>query len=414
MELKEAMEAATEDLDVRPGFVGDVMTGARRRHTRKLVTVTAVVALLVGLVTGVVLTGSGSAPSTDDPRLTAATSGDLAGDAEFLARSLRVWRDAQTEPVLNRKGVTDVSAAPKVFWAANTPGGAAALVAQPVRVRSSEGPRTMVGLVAGGTVVDTEVVSAGNGVESSERGIYQFGPGDSTFVVLSLGRTVHWSVNPTRGPDHRWSRAWQRADTGLTGVAVLTAKPAEKPVFLRTTTAPAADDFSRWADRIFSAKQMGLGEVVRPRPGLGWQDLMWATRRQEPFASGSGEGWSATTDLQKKGYVDYSSGFGLYPDWEVRAWLPDGRFAVVFEDGDELIAALYHPDGRFDRVLLGGPVVRDAVVPVRITLPDGQGVLLAQRGALLGPEERRDAWLAPPGTTEVLLWQAGQTTVVPL
>jgi hypothetical protein len=413
VELKEAMEAATEDLDVRPGFVGDVMTGARRRHTRKLVTVTAVVALLAGLVTGVVLTGSGAAPSTDDPRLTAAASGDLAGDSGFLARSLEAWRDAQTAQSLNRGGVTDVAAAAKVFWAANTPGGPAALVAQPVGVRNSEEPRTMVGLVASGTVVDTEMVF-GTGAESSERGIYQFGPDDSTFVVLDLGRTVYWSVNPTRGPDHRWSRDWQRADTGLTGVAVLTAKPAEKPVFLRTTTAPAADDFSRWTERILSAKEMGADKPIRPRPGLGWKDVMWATRQQEPSTPGSGQDRSVSTDLQKKGYLDYGNGFGTYPEWEVRAWLPDGRFAAVFEAGDELIAALYHPDGRFDRVLPGGPVVRDAVVPVRITLPDGQGVLLAQRGALLGPEERRDAWLAPPGTTEVALWQAGQTTVVPL
>lgn len=48
MELKQAMEAATAELDVRPGFVGDVMAGGRRRHTRRLVAITAAVALLAG------------------------------------------------------------------------------------------------------------------------------------------------------------------------------------------------------------------------------------------------------------------------------------------------------------------------------------------------------------------------------
>ncbi|WP_329789337.1 hypothetical protein V1227_34140 [Lentzea sp. DG1S-22] len=48
MELRSAMEAATADLDVRPGFVGGVMAGGRRRHTRRLVALTAAVALLAG------------------------------------------------------------------------------------------------------------------------------------------------------------------------------------------------------------------------------------------------------------------------------------------------------------------------------------------------------------------------------
>ncbi|ANZ38122.1 hypothetical protein BBK82_20715 [Lentzea guizhouensis] len=412
MELKQAMETATETLDVRPGFVGDVMTGARRRHTRKLLTVTAVVALLAGLVTGVVLTGSNPAPSADDPRLTAATSGDLAADTEFLTRSLDVWRDAQTVSALARNAVTDVSARPKVFWAARTPGGPAALVVQPVEAHNSEDARTMVGLVVGDAVVDSEVVQAGG----QERGIYQFGPDDSTFVVLGLGRSVYWSVNPTRGPDQRWSRSWQRAETGMTGVAVLTAKRTEKPVFLRTTSEPGSKDFfALQQERIVSAKELQLGEVLTQHPGvLGWPDVMWATRLQEPDLPGTGQDRSVVTDLQKRGYLDFGSGSGALTGWEVRAWLPDGRFATVFEASEELVAAIYHADGRFDRLLPGGPVQRDLTVPVRITLPDAQGVILAERGALLGPEERRDAWLAPPGITQVTLWQHGNTTEVPL
>lgn len=405
------MEVATEKLDVRPGFVGDVMAGARRRHTRKLVTVTAVVALLAGLVAGVVLTSSSPEITTDDARLAAAPTGDMVGDTEFVTRSLKVWRDGLTQPVLLREAVTDVSADSKVFWAANTPSGPAALVVQPVRVRNSETTQTVVGLVAGDAVVDIEVVYEGRG---HERGIYQFGADDSTFVVLSLGKKVFWSVNPVRGADHRWSRAWQQADTGTGGVAVVSAKPEEKPVFLRTDTAPAPDDFTRHTERIISAKEMGLNKVVQPRGGLGWRETMWASTRQEPSMPGAGQDRSPTTDLLKQGYLDYGRGNGSYTDWEVRAWLPDGRYAAVFETNGELLGALYHPDGRFDRILLGGPAVKGATVPVRIVLPDGQGTILADRGALLGPEEREDAWLAPPGTTEVSVLRNGETTVVPL
>ena len=69
------MEAATADLDVRPGFVGDVMAGGRRRHTRRLVALTAAVALLAGVTTGVVLTDSSPEPVVAaDARLTATTA----------------------------------------------------------------------------------------------------------------------------------------------------------------------------------------------------------------------------------------------------------------------------------------------------------------------------------------------------
>ncbi|GLZ30204.1 hypothetical protein Lesp02_23940 [Lentzea sp. NBRC 105346] len=50
MQLKDALEAATDNIDVRPGFIGDVMTGARRRRTRNRVRLAAVIAVVTGLV----------------------------------------------------------------------------------------------------------------------------------------------------------------------------------------------------------------------------------------------------------------------------------------------------------------------------------------------------------------------------
>ncbi len=404
MELKEAMEAATENLDVRPGFLGDVMAGARRRHTRKLVGVTAALALIAGVTTGVVLTRSSSEPrTTDDARLTAATSGDLAGDAEFITRSLSVWAEETTLGDL----VTEVSPDAHVFWAGNTPNGPASLVAQSVRVRDSPDPETLVGLVHGAVVVDQEIAGRNN----REQGIYRFGADDSTYVVLGLGRRVFWSANPVRGSDLRYSRTWREAEFH-DGVTVLSAKPAEKAVFVRSETAPGADDFTRFEERITPRQETGQQTAVQPYPGLGWREVMWASSRQEPSRPGSSQDKLVSEDLRKRGYVDYDV---PYLVWEVRAWLPDGRFAVAIESNGELLCALYQSDGTFDRVLSGGPAVKGAVVPVRIALPDGQGTILADRGALLGPEERENAWLAPPGTTEVAVLRAGNTsTMVPL
>ncbi|GGU53302.1 hypothetical protein [Lentzea flava] len=398
MELKEALEAATADLDVRPGFVGDVMAGARRRHTRKLLAITAAVALLAGVTTGVALTRSSPETFTaGDVRLTAATAGDLADRTDVIEQALTAWNGKRPVPV------TEVSSDAHVFWTANTPDGPAALIAQSVRVKASAEPQTLVGLVHGTEVVDQEVVYR----DGREQGIYRIGDGEATYVVLGLGERVFWSVNPVRGPDLRYSRAWQDAEIH-DGVAVVRAKPAESPVFLRTTIAPAADDFSRLGERISPRQEI---EQAPPRTGLGWSSVLWATSRQDPGKPGQSQDKLVSEDLRRRGYMDYGHPLVL---WEVRAWLPDGRYAVVTETNGDLIGALYQADGTFDRVLPGGPAVRGKPVPVRLVLPDGQGTILADRNALLGPEEREGAWLAPPGTTEVTIWRSGDQVVVPL
>lgn len=411
MELKEAMEAATADLDVRPGFVGDVMTGARRRHTRKLLAVTAAVALLAGMTTGVVLTRSSPTPepspgSASDARLTAATGGALAGNAEFIQRSLAVWNGT---PAVEQ--VTEVSPDAHVFWAGNTEDGPVSLIAQSVRVRGMSQPHTLVGLVRDDSVVDQEIVYEG----AREQGIYRLGSDqDATYVVLGLGQKIFWSASPVRGPDLRYSRQWHEASF-YDGVAVVGAKPTDKPVFIRTDNGPPADDVNRVSERIMPRQENEQQSVMQARSGLGWLDVMWASKRQEPSRPGSNADKLVTEDLRRRGYLDYDLEYRL---WEVRAWLPDGRFALVTETNDGLLGALYQADGTFDRVVSGGPVLKDQKVPVRVALPDGQGTILADRGALLGTatgtDEREDAWLAPAGTTEVTVWRNGGSTVVPL
>lgn len=404
MELKEAMEAATAELDVRPGFVGDVMAGARRRHTRKLLAITAAVALIAGVTTGVVLTRSPSPePFTAvDPRLTAATGGDLSGKTDFIAQSLATWN----QKTQIGGGVTEVSTDAHVFWMGNTPSGPAALVAQSVRVVHAKDPQTLVGLVHGNVVVGQEIVSE----DGREEGIYRLGADESTYVVLSLGRNVFWSVNPVRGPDLRYSRVWWQAVLS-DGVAVVSAKPEEKAVFVRAATAPADGDVTRVGERIIPREEPGRQKAMVPHPGLGWTDVMWASARQEPAKPGQSQDKLVSEDLWRRGYVDYGTEWTL---WEVRAWLPDGRFAVVTEANGELVGALYQPDGTFDRALTGSLAAKGTPVPVRLVLPDGQGTLLAERGALLGPEEREDAWLAPAGTTAVTVLRSGDPTTVPL
>lgn len=398
------MEVATENLDVRPGFVGDVMAGARRRHTRKLLTITAAVALLAGVTTGVLLPRSSTSPAqpvSADARLWSATGGDLAGRTDLITQSLAAWKQKTQTVDL----VTDVSSDAHVFWAGGTASGPVALVVQSVRTRTSQDPQTLVGLVHEGVVAGQELVHRG----VREEGIYRIGADKSTYVVLGLGQNVFWSVNPVRGPDLRYSRTWWQAELN-DGVAVLKAAPAERAVFVRADTAPPESGFIGNEYRLVPREEAGSPKPLAPRPGLGWSDVMWASARQEPARPGANQDKLVSEDLLRRGLMDYGATF---VQWEVRAWLPDGRFAVVTETDGELLCGLYRADGTFDRALSGGLLAKGTPVPVRLVLPDGQGTILADRGTLLGPEERADAWLAPPGTTEVAVLR-GDTTVVPL
>ncbi|SFR11900.1 hypothetical protein SAMN04488564_103697 [Lentzea waywayandensis] len=407
MELKQAMEAATSELDVRPGFVGDVMAGGRRRHTRKLVTVTAVVALLAGVTTGVVLTRS--TERSADPRLTAATTGPLAGDSEFIATASHLWSEAQKdEPWKRDEPVTEVSSKPNVFWTGQTPTGPAALVAQEVWVRTSEHPATLVGLVADGKVVNREIVLSE--ARDREAGLYRFGPVGDQYVVLTLGKTVSWSQNPKRGPDNRLTRTWASAPHDEDGVVFTVVPPEERPVFVRGDSVPQSDDFTQ--PTILTGDLQPDRPFV-PHPGLGWEGQFCATAFPEQKNSWPGLKLQAVQhELQKRALLDYIVSWEATTDWSVCAWLPDGRYALMFESLGELYGALYQPDGTFSAPVVGGKAVKGE--PAVLSLPDGQGTIVADANALVGPQEREHAWLAPSGTKEVTVRQKGVPKVIQL
>jgi hypothetical protein len=404
VELKQAMEAATADLDVRPGFVGDVMTGARRRHTRRLVAVTAAVALLAGVTAGVVLTSSSTeSVRAVDARLTAPTSGDLANDTRFVEQARAVWANNENSGWGPDDNVTEFTAQSNVFWAGNTPSGPAALVVQTVKVGHKPDPQVAIGLVAGNAVVERELVS------DVQRGLFQFGADSSTYVALSLGKKLFFSQNPERGQDNRLTRKWLQLGTDASGVAVVRAPPQSRPVFVRSDTHPDSDSFT--AEPVRSKSDLGLGKAFMPYGGLGWTgDQCKKTTPPQGLHSPA----QAQTELQRRGLLDFLVSRESLGSWEVCTWTPDGRYALAFEAFGQLYGVLYTADGLFSTAVIGGPAVKGTVAPVRLVLPDGQGTMVADFGALVGPEQRPDFWLAPAGTKEVTIVRGDSSTVVPL
>ena len=399
MELKQAMEAATADLDVRPGFVGDVLAGGRRRHTRRLVALTAAVALLAGVTAGVVLTRSSSAPGTGDPRLTAATSGDLAGDERFIEGALMTWQNSVVRQPTGQ--VTEVTGQANVFWANTTPSGPAALVVQEVRVRDEPAVQRLVGLVAGRVLVDTEIV------QDRETGVYRFGQDDSTYVALGLRQKIFWSTTPARGPDNRLRREWRQAESGPGDVAVVSAKPSERPVFVRAATAPAADDFTR---ETLQAKSGNHVRAVGSQSDLGWSGQR-CTSDSRPELNPKSAG--PLRDLQERALLDYVDGDDSAGRWTVCTWTPDMHFVVAFESWGQVHAAIYDMTGVFIAGVVGGPAVKGAPLPVRVVLPNGQGTLVADYDAYIGPERRKDVWLVPAGATTVTVRRSAVEATVP-
>ncbi|MFC3891339.1 hypothetical protein ACFOWZ_07610 [Lentzea rhizosphaerae] len=404
MELKQAMEAATADLDVRPGFVGDVMTGARRRHTRRLVAVTAAMALLAGVTAGVVLTSSSTESVVAvDARLTAPTSGDLANDTRFIEQARTVWANNENSGWGPDDNVTEFTAQSNVFWAGNTPSGPAALVAQTVKVGHKPDPQVAIGLVTGNAVVERELVS------DLQRGLYQFGADSSTYVVLSLGKRVYLSQDPVRGQDNKLTRKWRELDREPPGVSVVSAPPQSRPVFVRADSPPAPDVFI--TEPVRSKSDLGLGKAFTPYGGLGWTGDQC---KKMTFPQGLHSPAQAQTDLQRRGLLDFLVSRESLGSWEVCTWTPDGRFALAFEAFGQLYGVLYTADGLFSAAVVGGPAVKGTVAPVRLVLPDGQGTMIADFGALVGPEQRPDFWLAPAGTKEVTIVRGDSPAVVPL
>ena len=336
--------------------------------------------------------------------VTAATAGDLAGDSDFITRTLVVWKGAQSEAWLSGEGVTDVSATANVFWAANTSGGQAALVAQTVRVRDSSEPQTVVGLVAEGAVAGHELVH--QEFRDREIGLFRFGPGRSTYVALSLGQKVFWSTTAVRGTDNRLRREWRRADDP-DGVAVVTSPASERPVIVRDTSPPAPDDFLRqplqgWYEP---------GKAFMPHPGLGWGGQR-CTSDARPAVNPKST--SAERDLQERALLDYQVSEDASVHWSVCAWTPDQRFVQVFESYGQLYGVLYDANGVFSAAVVGGSAVKGAPLPVRVVLPDGQGTVVAEYGARIGPLERPDVWLVPADTKEVAVRRMDTVQTVPL
>ncbi|MEU6073336.1 hypothetical protein [Micromonospora sp. NPDC047074] len=420
-DVRTALRRVTDDLTGPPTLLDDVRRGGRRRLLRRRAVLAAVCAVVVAVPVGgaLHLSGDGAAVEVASPLFDGPTRGDLAGDEAYLRRVREAWRQRARQLGGGFRGD------PHVVWAGDTPAGPAAYVAQRTAdnavVSWPDGAREIgkaafVEPTAAGPRVMTTETLVDTGTDGHSQAAL-LGPARDVLVVLDAGQPVEFSPTFWYTADGRIERTFQRVEF-RDGAAVLPV-PAQRD---RLTVALARTPVSR-ANVVHIANAMN----ILSDGGRGSTSPRQLTHTL-PGAEGI---WGAEPAAQV-GAIDHETGplaayfdsvgvhrAGESPQLTVYGATPDGRMLLLKtiqydDDPARAVALLARGYAPFEAVA-SGFVDRAAPLPVRLRLPDGQGVLVAAEGATLGyrigagrwHDAGRDAALLPAAATEVRVTAAG-------
>ncbi|GGO29136.1 hypothetical protein [Micromonospora parathelypteridis] len=413
-DVRGILHRATDGLVSPPGLLGEVRRGGRRRMVRRRAVLAAVCAAVVAVpVAGrLQLTGdAGDAPFAA-PLLDEPTRGDLATDNGYLRQVRAAWQ-------LRMKQVGDLARGEShIVWAGATPAGPAAYVAQ----RTAHG--TTVGFVeptADGPRVGTQTQVTDIGTDGFEQAAL-LGSQRDVLLVLDFGQPVQFSAELRSKPDGKVERTFTPV-VFRDGAAVLSVPPQLTKLTVALSRTPVG-----WENMIhIDNAQLILfpGNKDRPEPPvfrhtLAGAEQVWGT---DPAAQSVSAPAEALT-----GYIDP---VGVHThNGSPRLWVygatPDGRRLLVetiqYDDEPSRVIALlarrYFP---FEAVA-STTADWSAPLPVRLRLPDNQGILVAAEGSALSyrvgegqwQDAGRNAALLPATATEVRVTDAnGTTTSVP-
>ncbi|NES30612.1 hypothetical protein GCE86_22620 [Micromonospora terminaliae] len=381
----------------------------------------AVVAAPVG---GLQLANGGGAAQVASPLLDEPTRGDLAGDEGYLRQVRDAWQRRLKQDGEQLRGE------PHIVWAGRTPAGPAAYVAHRTvhnPVASSEGDRVIamaafVEPTADGPRVTTreQVTDAGtDGISQAAL----LGPQRDVLVVLDVGQPVEFSPELRYLPDGRVSRSFQRV-AFRDGAAVLAVPPQRTKISVALSRTPVSRDnmvhISNDGPILFPEGK------ERPRPPqlrhtLPGAEKVWTG---DPSAKKVGAPAEALADYIDSAGVHTSDGSPLL--WVYGA-TPDGRLLLVetiqYDDDPARVIALLAPRYLAFKAVASTFADWRSPLPVRLRLPDNQGVLVAAEGAALSyrigkgqwQEAGRNAALLPADATDVRVTDAGGTvTTVPV
>ncbi|MEU8127310.1 hypothetical protein AB0B68_08845 [Micromonospora sp. NPDC049049] len=414
-DVRGILHRATDDLVSPPGLLAEVRRGGRRRVVRRRVVLAALCAAVVAVPMAGVLDLPGGAGDTRaaSPLLDQPTRGDLAADEGYLRQVRQVWQRRIKEAGDRTRGE------PHVVWAGGTPAGPAAYVAH----ATAHG--TTVGFLeptAGGPRVRTLTQATSSETDGLEQAVL-LGPQRDVLLVLDFGQPVEFSAQLRYEPDGKVERTFEPV-VFRDGAAVLSVPPQRTKLTVALSRTPVERQNAIHID--------GTSEILfpdnkdRPAPPLLRHTLpgaqqVWGT---DPAA--------AEVNAPTEALAEYIDPVGAHthngsPLLWVYGATSDGRRLLVTtvqydDDPSRVIALLARTYLPFEAVA-STTADWSAPLPVRLRLPDDQGVLVAAKGSALSyrigdgqwQDVGRDAALLPATATEVRVTDAsGATTNVPV
>ncbi|MEU4781811.1 hypothetical protein [Micromonospora sp. NPDC023633] len=428
-DVRGVLRRVTDDLVGPPTLLDDVRRGGRRRLLRRRAVLAALCAAVVAVPVGgaLHLRDDGAAVEVASPLFDEPTRGDLAGDEAYLRQVRQAWRQQARDAGFDGDDPHVVWAGdPHVVWAGKTPAGPAAYVAQRADVTREvwqpAGNRTIgyaafvEPTAAGPRVMTLETVTE---VTDGNSSAVLLGPRRDVLVVRDAGHPVEFSPTLRYAADGRIERTFQPV-AFRDGAAVLSVPPQRGRVTValvrQPVSATTAVHIANATDVLFADRKASPQprSVTYTLPGA---DRVWG----DAPAAQVGRDFFATDALAA--YVDHGGTHraGGSPSLTVYGAAPDGRqllLKTIQHDDDpaRAIALLAHGGAPFQPVA-SGFVDWTAPLPVRLRLPDGQGVLVVAEGAALSyrvgagrwHDAGRGAALLPADATEVRVTAAGGT-----
>jgi hypothetical protein len=432
-DVREALRRASDGLASPPSMLSDVRRGGRRRLMRRRGFLTAGLAVAVaGSLTGVAelregWPGTGSevfASLLDGP-----TRGDLADDQAYLAQVLAAFRRAAAV-------VPRLLGEPHIVWAGNTPAGPAAYVIQrndhrppPGEHRQDVVTMFLESTPGGPRGLLLQGMSSEQPDASSQAAL--LGPDRDVLLVLDTGRATVYAPGYRYHADGRVTRE-SRPVMFDDGAAVLRV-PSQRRKITVAVWRPGGGrmdeiDIVNSGDILFPEPKQGVqppepSELTRVLPGA---ERSWGG---DPPAALEKEDQNVVRALLEGSYYLRHGAFlsGQAPVLSAYGTTPDGRRLLVrtlqyYDDPVRVVALLGRGEADFQAVA-GALVDTASPAPIRLRLPDRQGVFVAADGATLRYRINRGLWqpagrhaaLLPAQATEVEITRVGAATkVVPL
>ncbi|MCW2759810.1 MAG: hypothetical protein JWR85_11 [Marmoricola sp.] len=411
--LTDLLHDNTDDLILRPGFTEAVVRGGRRRQMRRRTAMTGTLALLGFGLTAVTVQGlptgdpagfAGGQPTPESSPISATQGGvladgrmhgDLAKDEAYLSAvqvSWSRWMAKQDSVYEHPRGQA------QVVWAGTTPAGPAALLRQEVdllkKVGDSEpGRYSALGFIGVGNDGPRVAAHLFNADERNSLAWY-VDLAHRTLVVTdnSVARGV--SFGWRYAADGRRSRDYQPL-TFRDGAAVVVLPPRIDRTTVAVSDLPRVDQ--RGAVYVANVELSGDGDTgymngldwADPRGGLGLPLAEGPLLTPQQAAEGHYAIANRLSALTTGSYMFGGPGRGIFL---VYGTTPNGtpvRLTQEQLEGDE--AQLYMTYGNDLRHV--GPADPSKALPVMVALPNGQGWLVARRGAALRYREGNGAWI---------------------